>query len=66
MIKFVSDYIDSIKFDSNNPEHAQNHAHLLIKIIIKYYIDLRCKHESKETNMSQRNYLKKVVLFQNK
>ncbi|RVE40253.1 hypothetical protein evm_015097 [Chilo suppressalis] len=66
LIKFICDYVDYSIFDSNNPDHDINHVHLLIKVVITFYFDLRCKHQRKETIVSQRNFLKKLALFQNK
>lgn len=55
-------------FDSQDKDHDANHVYLLVKIIIKFYMDTRLKYEAKmiTSNVSKRNYFKKIVLFDNK
>lgn len=48
MISYVADYLNYDTFDSQNKDHEYNHLHLLIRIIIKFYVDLRCKYDAKK------------------
>lgn len=66
LITYIADSSNYYSELKTNDEHDFNHLHLLVSVIIKYYIDLRKKHDAKQSNLSDRNYLKKIILFKNK
>lgn len=52
---------------SNDPDHNANHRFLLIKSVIKVYLDIRFRYHGVKLNekVSQRTFLNKLILFRN-
>lgn len=69
IFKFLTDYYESEKilFLPHNSEHNTNHRLLLVKSIIKAFIDIRFRYHAKKNSdkVSYRNYLNKLILFRN-
>lgn len=69
IFKFLVEYYDSEKmlYLPLNMEHNTNHRLLLIKSIIKVYLDIRFRYHGKKygAKISYRNYCNKLILFRN-
>lgn len=65
--KFLLDLFDTRNIFVFDPEHDTNHKSLLIKSVIKCYLDLRYRYYGKKITerITLRNYLNKTVLFRN-
>lgn len=64
----IDNYEDSNKsFETDCNDHDASHKYLLIKSVIKTYIDIRYKYFGKKCTekLSFRNYLNKIVIFRN-
>lgn len=68
--KFISYFTKDLSnldlFKSHDVEHDPQHLYLLLLSIVKLYLDIRCNHISKSDHVTERNYLKKTILFKNK
>lgn len=69
IFKFLCEVCDLNKFFSIDvdPDHSSNHKLLLIKSVIKIFLDIRFRYygQMKSEKLSHRQFLNKLILFRN-